>query len=988
MLDHSISLGLAIDNVESSQSAYGLINSLGGQSTFMPLADGAELHHLGFNPHSIPLRNYFFDRITDLTNLDIAAYSNPTVPSNEWNLEYLKGDIQAQIKDPLTGLAWTKKLSHSSSKPDAFQTALSKTLSKSNTRFDLSIDINNISIDSVGFTRKDKLLADVNIEGSETQFRKIGDIAYIDARQLGASGDHWVQLNLLDKEPSSVALSSLLEGISPHNVLNALKDPGAKWERDATDRKKYNVQISGEAWSSMLPMSNHVDLGTLGAPAMIDVDVWVNRAGLISRVQSYYDIDPYIEGDEGIIDLKLKYPGFFTPGVWQPHGKKITIGDLYSSAGQALFGDGTNGSDGGIIYGNGGNGSDGGNGGSSGWIGNGGNGGVGGKGGAGGLLLGNGGNGGNGSLGSTGFNGRDGSPISSSGTDGLGGGIGGKGGSGGFGSFIFGRGGNGGTGGTGGNGGMGGFGAAGLNGETPGESGSTGGQGGNGGAGGIGGTGGSGGQARLLFTDSFGTYGKGGNGGNGGAGGAGGLTGNGGNGGAAGSGGAGADGTNGTNPGDAGTDGAAGGNGGVGGAGGAGGSISGAGGNGGAGGGAGYSGNGGDGAAGDATSPDGGAGGNGGNAGIAGLGGAGGAGSSSGKAGAGGAQATGGGNGGNGGEGFASATAGVAGGNGGAGGSGGSLGNGGAGGAGGSGAAGFSGANSSPGTGLAGDLGSDGGSGGAGGAGGAGGSISGNGGDGGVGGVGGAGGKGGNGGSGIVASASRGGAGGDGGDAGAGGAGGAGGNATSGTNGSGGNGGAGGIAGAGGKGGAGASGNHERGVDGFGGFGGAGGPFGTKGTGGSGGIDGTAGAGQSFDPPQYAGTWYEQGSVKDSLSIDYFNASYTFEYPPDLTYDVTLEKSSALGVDLQEFGSAIATDASNTRLNFSLWQPNTIDASGNFYIIDYAPDYSWSIAASPSGSNAVILTRSAIIDNSFYDALSRRAFRRGILNLTRTLQIE
>ena len=985
MLDHSISLGLAIDNVESSQSAYGLINSLGGQSTFMPLADGAELHHLGFNPHSIPLRNYFFDRITDLTNLDIAAYSNPTVPSNEWNLEYLKGDIQAQIKDPLTGLAWTKKLSHSSSKPDAFQTALSKTLSKSNTRFDLSIDINNISIDSVGFTRKDKLLADVNIEGSETQFRKIGDIAYIDARQLGASGDHWVQLNLLDKEPSSVALSSLLEGISPHNVLNALKDPGAKWERDATDRKKYNVQISGEAWSSMLPMSNHVDLGTLGAPAMIDVDVWVNRAGLISRVQSYYDIDPYIEGDEGIIDLKLKYPGFFTPGVWQPHGKKITIGDLYSSAGQALFGDGTNGSDGGIIYGNGGNGSDGGNGGSSGWIGNGGNGGVGGKGGAGGLLLGNGGNGGNGSLGSTGFNGRDGSPISSSGTDGLGGGIGGKGGSGGFGSFIFGRGGNGGTGGTGGNGGMGGFGAAGLNGETPGESGSTGGQGGNGGAGGIGGTGGSGGQARLLFTDSFGTYGKGGNGGNGGAGGAGGLTGNGGNGGAAGSGGAGADGTNGTNPGDAGTDGAAGGNGGVGGAGGAGGSISGAGGNGGAGGGAGYSGNGGDGAAGDATSPDGGAGGNGGNAGIAGLGGAGGAGSSSGKAGAGGAQATGGGNGGNGGEGFASATAGVAGGNGGAGGSGGSLGNGGAGGAGGSGAAGFSGANSSPGTGLAGDLGSDGGSGGAGGAGGAGGSISGNGGDGGVGGVGGAGGKGGNGGSGIVASASRGGAGGDGGDAGAGGAGG---NATSGTNGSGGNGGAGGIAGAGGKGGAGASGNHERGVDGFGGFGGAGGPFGTKGTGGSGGIDGTAGAGQSFDPPQYAGTWYEQGSVKDSLSIDYFNASYTFEYPPDLTYDVTLEKSSALGVDLQEFGSAIATDASNTRLNFSLWQPNTIDASGNFYIIDYAPDYSWSIAASPSGSNAVILTRSAIIDNSFYDALSRRAFRRGILNLTRTLQIE
>ena len=718
MLDHSISLGLAIDNVESSQSAYGLINSLGGQSTFMPLADGAELHHLGFNPHSIPLRNYFFDRITDLTNLDIAAYSNPTVPSNEWNLEYLKGDIQAQIKDPLTGLAWTKKLSHSSSKPDAFQTALSKTLSKSNTRFDLSIDINNISIDSVGFTRKDKLLADVNIEGSETQFRKIGDIAYIDARQLGASGDHWVQLNLLDKEPSSVALSSLLEGISPHNVLNALKDPGAKWERDATDRKKYNVQISGEAWSSMLPMSNHVDLGTLGAPAMIDVDVWVNRAGLISRVQSYYDIDPYIEGDEGIIDLKLKYPGFFTPGVWQPHGKKITIGDLYSSAGQALFGDGTNGSDGGIIYGNGGNGSDGGNGGSSGWI------------------------------------------------------------------------------------------------------------------------------------------GKGGNGGNGGAGGAGGLTGNGGNGGAAGSGGAGADGTNGTNPGDAGTDGAAGGNGGVGGAGGAGGSISGAGGNGGAGGGAGYSGNGGDGAAGDATSPDGGAGGNGGNAGIAGLGGAGGAGSSSGKAGAGGAQATGGGNGGNGGEGFASATAGVAGGNGGAGGSGGSLGNGGNGGAGGNGAAGFSGANSSPGTGLAGDLGSDGGSGGAGGAGGAGGSISGNGGDGGIGGVGGAGGKGGNGGSGIVASASRGGAGGDGGDAGAGGAGGAGGNATSGTNGSGGNGGAGGIAGAGGKGGAGASGNHERGVDGFGGFGGAGGPFGTKGTGGSGGIDGTAGAGQSFDPPQYAGTWY------------------------------------------------------------------------------------------------------------------------------------
>jgi hypothetical protein len=206
----------------------------------------------------------------------------------------------------------------------------------------------------------------------------------------------------------------------------------------------------------------------------------------------------------------------------------------------AISGNGGNGGNGGLI-GNGGNGGNGGvdgnggNGGSAGWFGQGGSGGnggngseskqggAGGRGGNGGLLTGNGGNGGAGGQGGSGAakggsggNGGSAGLLSIYGNGGRGGG-GGKGGDGNNGASAATSGGAGGTGSKGGEGGAGGDGGSGS--DVFGK----GGDGGQGGAGGKGGNGGAGGNG----TSPSGVGGQGGAGAVGGEGGSGGKAGNG-----------------------------------------------------------------------------------------------------------------------------------------------------------------------------------------------------------------------------------------------------------------------------------------------------------------------------------------------------------------------------------------------------------------------------------------------------------------------------
>jgi lipocalin len=56
----------------------------------------------------------------------------------------------------------------------------------------------------------------------------------------------------------------------------------------------------------------------------------------------------------------------------------------------------------------------------------------------------------------------------------------------------------------------------------------------------------------------------------------------------------------------------------------------------------------------------------------------------------------------------------------------------------------------------------------------------------------------------------------------------------------------------------------------------------------------------------------------------------------------------------------------------------TRDEPGNYWILDYAPDYSWAIVGGPNGASGSILTRQHVIPEAEYNALVARAYRLGV----------
>ena len=135
------------------------------------------------------------------------------------------------------------------------------------------------------------------------------------------------------------------------------------------------------------------------------------------------------------------------------------------------------------------------------------------------------------------------------------------------------------------------------------------------------------------------------------------------------------------------------------------------------------------------------------------------------------------------------------------------------------------------------------------------------------------------------------------------------------------------------------------------------------------------------DIEQYAGKWYEQGSVKQFFSIGLVNITAT--YTPQLDGTVKVENAGNYfgpnGPESTITGSAVPVNEYNTRLNvgFFFGEPNT-DEPGNYWILDYAPDYTWAIVGDANGTSGYILTRDQEIPAEEYDALVARAYALGV----------
>jgi lipocalin len=133
------------------------------------------------------------------------------------------------------------------------------------------------------------------------------------------------------------------------------------------------------------------------------------------------------------------------------------------------------------------------------------------------------------------------------------------------------------------------------------------------------------------------------------------------------------------------------------------------------------------------------------------------------------------------------------------------------------------------------------------------------------------------------------------------------------------------------------------------------------------------------DINQYAGRWYEQGSIKQPSSTGLVNTAAI--YTPQLDGTITVETYGTYGPNgpaRSTTGSAVPVNAANTRLSVNFFGVPTSDEPGNYWILDYAPDYSWAIVGDPTGTSGSILTRDQVIPEAEYTALVSRAYRLGV----------
>ena len=144
------------------------------------------------------------------------------------------------------------------------------------------------------------------------------------------------------------------------------------------------------------------------------------------------------------------------------------------------------------------------------------------------------------------------------------------------------------------------------------------------------------------------------------------------------------------------------------------------------------------------------------------------------------------------------------------------------------------------------------------------------------------------------------------------------------------------------------------------------------------------------DPAQFAGTYYEQGSVKQFFNFGLVNTKAVYTVKPDGTLGVQNSGNyfAAGGPQSSITGAAVPVNALNTALNVGFGGTPAANPPGNYLIIDRAPDYSWVIVSDPSGRSGFILTRSQAIGPQAYRELLARARELGVQGrITPTTQI-
>ena len=138
---------------------------------------------------------------------------------------------------------------------------------------------------------------------------------------------------------------------------------------------------------------------------------------------------------------------------------------------------------------------------------------------------------------------------------------------------------------------------------------------------------------------------------------------------------------------------------------------------------------------------------------------------------------------------------------------------------------------------------------------------------------------------------------------------------------------------------------------------------------------------EPVDPAQFAGTYYEQGSVKQFFAIGLVNTKAVYTLNPDGTIKVQNSGNYFFnrGPKSSIVGSAVPVNADNTALNVGFGPfNNSAKPPGNYTILAHAPDYNWVIVSDPSKRSGYILTRSKTIAPEDYQKFVAQAKSLGV----------
>jgi apolipoprotein D and lipocalin family protein len=129
---------------------------------------------------------------------------------------------------------------------------------------------------------------------------------------------------------------------------------------------------------------------------------------------------------------------------------------------------------------------------------------------------------------------------------------------------------------------------------------------------------------------------------------------------------------------------------------------------------------------------------------------------------------------------------------------------------------------------------------------------------------------------------------------------------------------------------------------------------------------------KAVDVDRYIGRWYEIARLENWFEKECEGATAEYAKRPD--GKITVVNTCRTGKARSIKGVARVVDAStNAKLKVSFFGP----FEGDYWVLDHADDYSWSLVGEPSGRYLWMLARAPKLDAAVKDDLLERLRKRG-----------